>query len=188
VEEALARIKGSAVLGVVKALRSLGKAKAHELLPQRLHKYLYDRILPSSWYPEADCLVLMRTLAQILESSQQDLGGNVYTLMGRVSAQNGLEGAYAHLVSPDPEFMLKRAAALWQAYHDTGKLEVSLEGPHKARLELSNFAQPSVEQCLIVVGWYSELFKACGAHDVSMVETQCRNRGARSCVWTVEWK
>jgi hypothetical protein len=41
------------MLNAVRALRTIDKERAHELLPEHLHKYLgQERILPVAWYPE----------------------------------------------------------------------------------------------------------------------------------------
>ena len=180
----MARIKGVSMLNAVKALRG-EKEKARQLLPQHLHCYLDERIMVSGWYPEEDQLELIRALAQVLPAS----GTDVYEFMGRFTAQHDLAGLYGHMLRPgDPEGTLRRAAAIWQSYHDSGRLTVAFTGPGMARLTITGYGLPSSEMCRLLLGWYGELVRITGAHDVEIAEMQCRNRNDPACVWEVKWK
>ena len=183
------QIKGVAMLNAVRALRSLGKERAYELLPERLHKYLGDeRILPIAWYPEVDMLELDRALAQIIRPT---LGGSslddTFVHMGRQVARMDLSGVYASRIRARPlQEAAKRVGSMWKQYHDTGVLEVNVES-NRARFELRDYGLPSRELCLIQRGWYLEFMELIGATKPEVVESQCRTRAAPSCVWLVSW-
>ena len=184
------QIKGVAMLNAVRALRSLGKDRARELLPERMHKYLGDeRILPMAWYPETEMLELNRALAQIIRPT---LGGasleETFVHMGRLGARMDLAGVYASRIRDRPlADAAQRVGSMWKQYHDTGTLAVSLQ-PNVARFELRDYGLPSRELCWIQRGWFHEYMTQLGAADCEVVETQCRIRAAHSCIWQATWR
>lgn len=185
----MARIKGTAMLNAVKFLRANFKERALELLPPAQRKHLNDRILVSSWYPEEDNLAIVRVLARILKENVTDVGDDVYAYMGRYVAQADFSTFYANLIlQGDPEETLGRAAVAWRMYHDTGSLSVSIQGPGRARMELSDYGLPSKEMCSVLKGVHEQMIVMAGAQEVSSKEINCRNRGDQSCVWEVRWK
>ena len=176
------------MLNVVKSLRALGKDKALARLPAALHRYLQERILPSSWYPEEDHLALLRVLGELLKAASPDLGEDVFGWMGRAGAQTDMASVYANVMAgTTPETALRRGATWWQSYHDTGSAQVKVVRPGKGRLELTGYALPSPELCRTLQGWLGGFLAAGGAGDVSIAEKACRTRGAPSCVWDIEW-
>ncbi len=182
--DAVARIKGVAMLNAVKALRGQ-KSRARDLLPSHIHWYLDERIMVSGWYPENDQLALIRALAQVLPPTGMD----VYEFMGRFTAQRDLVGLYGHMLKMgDPEATLRRGPAIWKAYHDTGTLQVTFTGPGLARIQISDYGLPSTEMCRLLLGWYGELVRMTGARNVEIVEAQCRHRKDVACVWEVKWE
>jgi hypothetical protein len=184
----VARVKGTALIHVVKALRSV-KDEARPLLPEHLHRYLKERILAASWYPLKDLVALVGAVAQVIKSRQPEFPGDVFTLMGRAVAREDLSGVYAQLLKRgNPQESVLRAASLWRTYFDTGSLSVSLIGPGRARVELDDFGVNSPEMCRVLVGWFSEFAEMTGVGDVSFIETQCRCRGDPSHVWEIEWE
>ncbi len=184
----MARIKGTAMLNVVKSLRALGKDRAMARVPEALHRFLQERILPSSWYAEEDHLVLMRVLGEMLKAAHPDLGEDVFVWMGRAGAQTDMATVYSSVMQgATPETALRRGATLWQSYHDTGSAQVKVLGPGKGRLELTGYALPSAELCRTLQGWLAGFLAAGGAADVRIAETACRTKGDPSCVWDVEW-
>lgn len=183
------QIKGVAMLNAVRALRSLGKARAHELLPPHLHKYLTDeRILPVKWYPEEDMLEVNRALAQILRPTLGDISlDDTFVEMGKQVGHIDLSGVYASaLRARPPAEMAHRMSMMWEQYHDTGTLDVALEA-NAGRFELREYGLPSRELCLIQRGWLLAYIELIGATQPNVVEAQCRNRGAASCVWDATW-
>src|SRR4051812_2880421 len=105
------------MLSAVKALRSAG-AMAREVLPPRFHRYLEERILVSSWYPETDLMGLLAALGKMMPA-----GSDPFVFMGRTTAREHLAGIYrGHLRPGDVERTLRSGNALWRNYHDTGTL------------------------------------------------------------------
>ena len=71
------RVKGSLVVGAVKALRAQG-APAREALPEHVRHYLDHRILVSSWYSEDDAMELYVAMARALGLPARVAVGLVY--------------------------------------------------------------------------------------------------------------
>jgi predicted hydrocarbon binding protein len=177
------QIKGVAMLNCIRALRAMDKARARELLPPELHKYLDgERILAVSWYPESEMLELNRALAQLIRPMLRGASLEAtYVHMGRLVADIDLSKMYASLQRGG--FDSNRLASGWKQYHDTGSLHASLEANH-VRFELRDYGLPTQELCWIQRGWFSAyVARAIGEGHGPVIETQCRQRGARSCVW-----
>src|SRR4051794_14322096 len=88
------RVKGVNMLTAVKALRS-NRKRAAEILPPPLHRYLEERVLVSSWYPEEDLLALLRALGSMLPPAPDP-----FAFMGRHTAREHLSGIYRGHVRP----------------------------------------------------------------------------------------
>ena len=176
-----AKVKGTNVLSAVKALR-MGREQAEQLLPPSLRRYLEERILVSSWYPEADLMGLLHVLGKFLP------GDDPFYFMGRHTASEHLAGIYrGHLRPGDLERTLRSAPALWRNYHDTGDMTVSIDEPGRATLELSQFTSTTAEFCRLLRGYFSALAEQAGAKDVAVAKVECILGGARACRWTMTW-
>jgi hypothetical protein len=178
-----ARTKGSHVISAVKVLRG-NRERALELLPPPLHKYLEQRILPSSWYPLDEHLGLLRVIAQLWPTG----GGDPWTLMGRATAQADFGGIYKlHLKPGDPGATLTAMGALWRSAHDTGDARIALEGAGRATLYLRDFGLRSKEFCRVTTGYVLEAIKMSGGANGRVTHDLCRGDGAAECVWNVAW-
>jgi hypothetical protein len=179
-----ARIKGTAILSIVKALRA-GRDEAREALPQALHHYLENRVLVSEWYPESDQLELLRALSKIIP----DQGMDPWEFMGRFTARRDLSGLYKNMFRPgDPAGTLKGGVVLWKSYHDTGRCDIVFEGDGSARVSLLDYGLPSREMCGILGGWYGELVRMSGGREAEVSHEICVHRGGEACTWTVKWQ
>jgi hypothetical protein len=160
------------------------KEEAKKFLPENLHWYLRERILVSSWYPEEDCLEILRALAKITP----DPGMDVYEFMGRLSARADLGGVYAHLIRQgDPATTVRRTSIVWGLYHDTGKQEVVESGDDYVVTEISGYAHPSRESCGNVKGWNAALAEMAGGKNVQVTHKECVLDGAKACRFKVTW-
>src|SRR5438270_990494 len=134
-----AKVKGTNMLSAVKALR-MAREQARAVLPPRLHSYLEDRILVSSWYPEVDLMALLSALGKLMPAG----GGDPFLFMGRTTAREHLAGIYRGHVRPgDVERTLRSGTTLWRNYHDTGILTVAVDAPGRATIRLRDFAATS---------------------------------------------
>src|SRR5689334_143134 len=104
-----ARIKGTAMLHAIRALRSMGKDRARHVLPKRLHEYLDGtRVLASSWYPEEDMLDVNRALAQVMQAAAPNRSvEETYVEMGRLVGRIDLAGLYSALLASERADMIR---------------------------------------------------------------------------------
>ena len=178
-----AKVKGTNMLSAVKALRMV-REQARATLAPRLHHYLEERILVSSWYPELDLMGLLSALGKLLPAG----GGDPFVFMGRTTAREHLAGIYrGHVRTGDVERTLRSGATLWRNYHDTGTLTVELDTPRQALIRLRDFAATSREFCRILTGYFSELVDQAGGKDVTVTKLECAVDLAPDCQWRVTW-
>jgi hypothetical protein len=177
------RTKGTHVLHVVKILRTK-RELAFKLLAPELHHYLTDRILPSSWYPSADHLGLLRAVARLMPKT-----ADPWIAMGRGSARMDLEGAYKqHFRPQDPETTLRVLAAVWRSTHDSGKIVITFENATSAIFKMVDYPVTTDEICRITTGYISESLLVSGALSPEVDHTTCVAFGCAQCTWHARWK
>lgn len=184
----MGKIKGSGIVLLVKALRAQ-RDRAAEVLAPRLRAYLEERVLVSSWYPEEDYVELLRGLRKIMHEGDP----RAYEAMGAVSARVDLTGLYKHqLHEGDPAKTLRRGVQVWPSYHDTGRMELSLQdepgSTRRATLDLAGYAMACEETCRVNTGWIHTQLSMAGARDVEVVHTRCAGKGEAVCRWEAKWQ
>jgi hypothetical protein len=176
------KVKGTNVVGAVKLLRA-NRERALTLLPARLHHYLQERLLVSSWYPEEDQIELLRVIARLMPPTP-----NPFVVMGMTTAQADLTGIYRNsLRADDPQRTLLAAGGLWRNYHDTGEMSASDEGSKAAVVRLRGYQAACVEMCRVVEGYLIGCSRVAGASDVRTTKLTCSLDGAPECSWRLAW-
>jgi hypothetical protein len=172
------KVKGSNVLGSVKMLRA-NRERALALLPEKYHHYLNERILASSWYPEADQLELLRAVSFMLPGSPDP-----WMMMGRIAARSDLSDLYRTMVRPGAlKDALRASSSLWRMFHDTGELKLTLEEPERVLAQLRGYAATAREMCRVIGGYVTEVASVAAARDVGTAKTGCTLDGADHCSW-----
>jgi len=176
----VARAKGTVVVGLVKALRR-HKDKSRTVLPERLVKYLDERIVVASWYPLEDYVGLLKAVGKVLPNADY----NVYVEMGRAAARDHMEGTYSRLKKT-----VNRQAAftLLTSMYDTGEMKVLERAPGRALVEWTGFALPTREVCETFTGYQAQRMEMQGFEEVTVRHTRCRADGGTSCRWELVWK
>lgn len=178
----MAKAKGSTLDGAIRFLL-LERATAERRLPEALRHYLDEGVSIAAWYPETDLLGLVRVITDMLPGDR----AQILREMGRITAREHLEGAYAHLIEGGHTRNLSiRAQTLWSAMHDTGRLRVERQGPGRLRLELSEYALPSEELCGITGGYLDEMLRLNGVL-CEIEKHDCAAQGDASCTWLLTW-
>jgi hypothetical protein len=178
----MANVKGTSVLQVVRALRA-NRAAALSKLPPKLHHYLDQRILPSTWYPEKDEVVLFQALASIMQL------GTDWTMFGKLAAQHDLSGVYRGLLVPgDAKRTLRNATALWRNFHDTGEYSVHFAAETQALLTMRSYAIRMAEMCRLIAAYSSEVVVMTGVKDVRIEKRECTAAGQSQCTWHLTWR
>lgn len=175
----MGKTKGSAVLTAVKLLRSQ-KEQARARLSPALHRYLEERIVVASWYPEEEVIELVRACAKLLPVE----GGEIFETMGAYAARTHLEGIYADLLGRGNA---ARARTLWKTQHDTGLLSVRSETPSSVTYELTDWDHASPEYCRLLGAYFGEVHRLGGAASPGFEHPTCRAAGGDRCVWVVRW-
>jgi hypothetical protein len=181
-EYLMPKVKGSNVLLAVKMLRA-DRQRALALLPPRLHRYLDQRILVSTWYPEEDLLELSRAVSLMMPGSPEP-----WMTMGRSTARADLSTLYRHMVrAGDLTGTLGSIGSLWRTYHDTGELNVTVDEPGRATACLRDYGGAAREMCRVVGGYVAEVAVMAGAREVNIAKLGCSLNGAAECRWRLTW-
>src|SRR5688572_30066729 len=146
----MAKIKGIALIGIVKALRAL-RTDSEAKLPAVLQHYLNERLIVSEWYAEEDYRVLILTLGELIADK---VPGDVWEFLGEEGARAQSAATYAPVVTKgDPVRTLKRAPMTWALYHDSGRVKVDIdEGRRTARVELHGYPIACPRICASTTG------------------------------------
>lgn len=181
----MAHAKGSQLVNAVKVLRGQ-RQRALEILPPRLHHYLDERVMASTWYPLEDHIELLRAITAILAPSGP--GDAAWQLMGRGTARMDLTGLYAaQLRRGDVEGTLRWMAVMWKNAFDAGEVKVQLVGPTNAVIQLRGFPLRSREICGICSGYVLESVLLATDREPEVRHVSCRGFGANECSWSVTW-
>lgn len=181
------KIKGSIMSGIVRYLR-LHRKEAEKLLPPDLQHYLNSRILATGWHPEEDYLGLMKVLVQIRGESKTP-GASSFEESAREAATTHFEGPYKALLRKgDPARTIANIRPFWELRHDTGEIEVTMEGERDARLVLRGYSLVAAEVCDLNQGTFWGMLDHAGAENIEMKHTKCRARGDELCEWRLTWQ
>jgi hypothetical protein len=175
----MGRAKGIALLEPVKFLRGR-RDDALEVLPPALHSYLSEQIVTSMWYPETDFQVLIHAVAELLPGPLD----RALMMIGESGARSQTL-VYGDLMRGVAS--TSRTFALWSTQHDTGEMRSMMEANNRVRLELSGFAHPSREVCLMLNGYFSGTLAINGITDGSVQKLSCRLWGDELCAWRGTW-
>lgn len=176
----MAQSKGSNFVPAVKYLR-VHREEARERLPEDLHGYLEGRILPGSWYPESELMGLLRTVASMLPEPDPDC----WEMIGSEAAESHAQGPLEGLVLRGPEKVLEALGPVWSLFHDTGTLEVELEGGSRASVGLRDFSLGMPEHAPMMRGYFNRILELAGAAEVDVRIVDSDDSGAR---WALRWK
>jgi uncharacterized protein (TIGR02265 family) len=141
-------------------------------------------LLATKWY----AFELGRRLDEAIVA---ELGGGrpaFFEQLGAASAEKNLAGVHKEfLVVGDPQAFLSRAPMIYSFYYDKGRREYRKTGPNEAELTTFDAETFSLADCATVVGWHRRALEMCGAREPSVVEIECRARGATACRYRLSW-
>lgn len=178
----MAKTKGTNLVEMVKFLRAQREASL-ELMPEPLRHYLDENVSVASWYPEEDVIDLVKVTIQLIPETDED----PLVVVGRINALQHVKGAYNHLFdSPELATLPIRANALWQSMHDSGEFRVAL-ADGEATAEVTGYACPSPEMCVMIRPYIEELFHASGIEKVLVEKRACCLEGDSTCRYHVLW-
>lgn len=139
------------------------------------------------WYPFEQFVELITVIDRLFGTGD-----------GALVRQLGYHGADANLSTIYRLFyrvgsvmwLLGRAARLWNAHYDSGRLEVRARGAGsgEADLDIVDFATPDCVHCESVSGWCQRSIEMSGGIDTSVERVQCRQRGDARCRLRATWR
>jgi cation transport regulator ChaB len=176
-------IKGSNIVMPVKALRSLPE-RARKTLPAELHqRYLEDRILVSSWYPEDEALTVLKAYVQLTPG----LGSRPYAAIGRLGALQHARDLYKHHAdNRDMDEVFEKAHALWRSFHDTGTVHARRTHGNEGELSIDGYAALCEEWCEIICGYF-EGFSRAVTGGGAVCELISADLEAKNGIWRLRW-
>src|SRR5262245_48597796 len=177
-QPAAPQTKGTNYIPTIKFLRSR-REEALAALPAELHHYLEHRLLPSSWYPEAELMTLLRVLVALLPGPLPKR----WELVGEQAADAHFSGAYATFVQRGPQALVESCGSLWGLLHDTGQWQIDLRDG-EADVHLSEFPSGMPEYGELMAGYLRRLLVLSGATEV---ESTVVGRDASSARWHLRW-
>lgn len=191
------KIKGAAIVEIVKALRHYRK-RGLVATPSSLQHYLESHVLPSSLYPEADYVGLLRALAEVLTASGETPrlrsgaelppGHGVWEALGRNGAQDYYDGVYRRLFRDgDPMATLRNYPVLWRVRREVGTVTVHEKEPARAEVTLEDYPFAASDWCKTMTGMIWGLLELSGAQTIQVEKRRCVADGADACSWDVSW-
>jgi uncharacterized protein (TIGR02265 family) len=141
-------------------------------------------ILTVKWYP----LDLGTRLDEVIVRSLGNGKTEVFEQLGAASADKNLGSVHkAFLTAGDPHGFLSRTPAIYAMYYEKGRREYEKTGDKSAMLTTLDAEVFSAPDCLTVIGWHRRALELCGAQKVTVVEEECRSRGAKVCRYRLGW-
>ena len=181
---AVPKVKGANVLAAVRMLRA-NRDRAVALLPPQYHRYLQDRVLVSSWYPESDQLELLRAVSFLLPGTPDP-----WMVIGRIAARDDLKDLYRALVRPGDLKEVLRGVVVAVAdlpRHRRAQADAGGGGAgdgDAARLRRDG----ALEMCRVIGGYVSEVTTVAAGCDVKAAKAACVLDGAGACSWRLTWR
>ena len=185
----MGHVKGSAIASRVHFVRArYGQAGLAEVLGQmsRENAVLLSRETPpAAWVPFSVFVELNVTADRVFGAG--DLG--LCLEMGRYGAEQNLPTLYKLFYRlGTPQYILSRAARLWDVHYDSGRLRLEDAGPRAMRMRIEGFDQPHRSHCLSVLGWTTRSIEMSGGKLLTFGETRCRTFGDSVCELVADWE
>lgn len=153
-------------------------------VPEQDRKILKGIITHGAWYPFEISVRLDEAIVRVVGGGET----KVFEELGRASARENLSTVHARFLDPpDPQELLKKSPMIYQFYYDVGHRTYEQTGPKSGVLTTHDAETFSVPDCATVIGWHKQALELVGAHDVTIVESQCRARGAPTCRYEISW-
>jgi uncharacterized protein (TIGR02265 family) len=143
-----------------------------------------NSLLTVKWYPLDLGTRLDDAIVRTLGHGKTE----VFEQLGAASADRNLGSVHkAFLTTGDPHGFLSRTPAIYAMYYERGRREYEKTGDKSAMLTTRDAEVFSAADCLTVIGWHRRALELCGAQQVTVVEEECRSRGAKVCRYRLSW-
>ncbi len=141
-------------------------------------------VFTSNWYPFELGTHLDEAIVRVLGGGRPEF----FERLGEASAEKNLGSLHEGYLTPNnPQAFLAKASAIYQMYYEGGRREYRPTGERSGVLTTQDAETFSGPDCLTVIGWHRKALEMCGAHDVRIVEEECRARGGTVCRYRFSW-
>jgi hypothetical protein len=185
----VAQIKGSALVPRFKYLDEKTtpeiKEKVISELSEAFQQIVKRAIFIGMWYPFEYYVEINRAMDKVLGVG--DL--SMIPSFGAYSAEHALRGVYKFFYKVgSPDFIIMRAAKVWNQYFQNGYLNIEKTGKKQVRLEMRDVEMSAEEHCLSVLGWIKRTLELSGGKNVNAQITKCKQKGAEVCEILAVWE
>lgn len=138
------------------------------------------------WYPFAEFIELSTVIDRVFGTGD----GALYRRLGYEGAGANLSTIYRLFYRVGSVmWILGRAARLWNAHYDSGRLEVRARGSAGGEVELDiiDFETPTCVHCDAVTGWCHKSIEMSGGKVSEVERPACRVKGGDRCTIRVRW-
>jgi hypothetical protein len=185
----VSNVKGSALASRLLWVRlghgEAGLERLEAAASDALSPALVNGVAMARWYPFEVFVELNQVIDQLF--GKGDLG--LVKELGRFGADANLKTVYRLFYKIGTvRWILGRAARLWTAHYDSGRMELVDDRPGSATLEIVDFATPHRIHCLSVAGWAERSVEISGGLEAKVEEDACRARGDERCLLRATWR
>lgn len=187
----MARVKGIALLGLVKYIKKYSKERGKnldevlKLMTEEDQKIFSQKILSSEWYPYSTYINLGNIVDRVFGKGDHSLSREI----GKLSARTDLQGVYRiFLTFFNPKTVVKKVSNIWGSYYDAGELEIIEFKPGRLVFHLKNFPDIGKFHCKNIEGWNEGFLEMAGYKEAKVTETKCQTEGAPYCEFVLTWK
>ena len=183
-----AQLKGSAYHSTLAFIETHFGATAKERVLARLspedRELFGHMVLPIQWYPLAPFPRLLRAMEA--ELGRGDL--SLVTERGTWAAVQDMRTVHRVLLKfVTPNWVIDKGMKIWPNFHTSGRWEAKREGDKAARATLYDLGVVDEAMCATLKGWIHGLLQLAGIKHAVVEHTECRARGAASCVYQINW-
>ncbi|MBN2416024.1 hypothetical protein JXO52_09290 [bacterium] len=182
------QIKGTAVASIVPFIQKKFPDRYYEWLQALTPKSrgIFEGVLlASSWYPLQEALIEPTEKMCELFFGGSDQGA---WAGGEFSAEHGLKGVLKFFIKAgSPQFIIKRATAIFTSYYRPGKIEVLDTSASHARLKISEFTECNTLIECRIAGWMRQALRICGCSDPDVQIEQSAASGADHTIIACSW-
>ncbi|MEZ4365519.1 MAG: hypothetical protein R2939_04415 [Kofleriaceae bacterium] len=185
----MAKVKGSTLTSRLLWVRlghgEAGMARLLTACTPALRATVEAGVRKADWYP-------FELFVELCEAIDRTFGagdGALFRPLARHGAEANLTTIYRLFYKVGTvHWILGRAARLFGAHYDSGRLEVRATGMRSADLELVDVATPSCVHCEAVAGWAERSAELSGGSACSATRIACRREGADRCTLRTRWE
>lgn len=182
------QIKGTAVASIVPFVQDRFPDRYYEWLQALSPKsrgIFEGMLLASSWYPLHEALIEpTEKICELFYNGREQGAWEG----GEFSAEYGLKGVLKFFIKAgSPQFIIKRATAIFTSYYNPGKIVVLDTSASHARLQISEFTEHNHLVDCRIAGWMRQALRISGCNAPDVKIEQSAATGADHTIIACTW-